>query len=132
MKELVHNNCTACHVGPLLTDEQFHNTGVAWKAGISSDAGRFGVTAREADRGAFKTPTLREVARTAPYMHDGSLATLDEVVEYYDRGGNPNAFRDPELRPLALTADEKRALVAFLSSVSGKVLEGPDSIIVRP
>ena len=117
-------NCTACHVGPLLSDEEFHNTGVAWKAGGLTDPGRFGVTAQDADRGAFKTPTLREVARTAPFMHDGSLATLDEVIDYYDRGGNANAHLDPEIRPLTLTADERRALVAFLASLSGKVYEG--------
>jgi cytochrome c peroxidase len=130
-------NCTACHVGPLLTDEQFHNTGIAWRSSPGSrlatfqDPGRFAVTGKDVDRGAFKTPTLREVARTAPYMHDGSLATLAEVVDYYDRGGNPNAFRDPELRPLELTPDEKRALIAFLGSLSGRVLEGPDSKTVR-
>ena len=129
-------NCTACHIGPLLTDEQFHNTGVAWRQAGSGpatfqDLGRFTVTGKELDRGAFKTPTLREVARTAPYMHDGSLPTLDDVVEYHDRGGNANVFRDPEIRPLGLTADEKRALVAFLRSSSGQVLEGPDSMIVR-
>jgi cytochrome c peroxidase len=130
-------NCTACHVGPLLSDEQFHNTGVAWRPSTGStqsafqDVGRFAVTGRDADRGAFKTPTLREVARTAPYMHDGSLATLDDVIDYYNRGGNPNAYRDPALRPLALTADEKRALIAFLESLSGKVYEGADSRPVR-
>jgi cytochrome c peroxidase len=81
-------NCTACHVGPTFTDERFHNTGVAWRVatlkssvpGRFRDDGRFAVTGRLEDRGAFKTPTLRDVARTAPYMHDGSLATLGEVV----------------------------------------------------
>ena len=103
----------------------------AWRDGTWRDLGRLAVTGKEADRGAFKTPTLREIARTAPYMHDGSVTTLDEVIEYYDRGGNPNTFRDPELRPLALTTDEKRALVAFLGSLSGEVHEGPDSRRVR-
>jgi cytochrome c peroxidase len=70
-------NCTACHVGPNFTDERLHNTGVAWRDGRFTDAG--------AGQGNFKTPTLREIARTAPYMHDGSLATLEEVIEYYDR-----------------------------------------------
>ena len=63
-------NCVSCHVGPNFTDEQFHNTGVAWRAGRFVDDGRFTVTGVERDRGAFKTPTLREVARTGPYMHD--------------------------------------------------------------
>lgn len=68
-------NCVACHVGPNFTDEHFHNSGVAWRDGRFQDEGRFAVTGK-ADRGAFKTPTLREIARTAPYMHDGSLARL--------------------------------------------------------
>ena len=76
------------------------------------------------DTGKFKTPTLREVSRTAPYMHDGSIATLEEVVDFYDRGGNDNPFRDRELRPLRLTEEEKRALVAFLRSLSGTVSDG--------
>lgn len=118
-------NCTACHVGPTFSDERFHNTGIAWREGTLLDGGRFAVSGRGEDRGAFKTPTLREVSRSAPYMHDGSLATLQEVVDYYDRGGNPNPALDRELRPLRLSPDEKRALVAFLGSLSGEVREGP-------
>jgi len=114
-------NCAACHVGPTLSDEEFHNTGVAWKDGTLRDAGRFAVTKREADRGAFKTPTLREIALTAPYMHDGSMPTLEEVVDFYDRGGNPNPFRDQELSRLSLAPDEKRALLAFLRSLGGTI-----------
>src|SRR5687768_250953 len=83
-------NCTACHVGPTFSDERFHNTGVASRDGRLLDEGRFAVTRKTEDRGAFKTPTLREIARTAPYMHDGSVATLEDVVEFYDRGGNKN------------------------------------------
>ena len=116
-------NCTACHVGPNLTDEEFHNTGVFWGR-QPYDAGRVVVTGVPEDTGKFKTPTLREVARTAPYMHDGSIATLEEVVDFYDRGGNDNPFRDRELRPLRLTEDEKTALVAFLRSLSGTVSDG--------
>jgi cytochrome c peroxidase len=118
-------NCTACHVGPNFSDEKLHNTGVAFRDGQWLDPGRFGVTGQEADRGAFKTPTLREVARSAPYMHDGSLATLEEVIEFYDRGGNANPYRDPELHPLRLSDDEKGALAAFLrGSLTGSVREG--------
>jgi cytochrome c peroxidase len=123
-------NCTACHLGPTFSDEQFHNTGIAWKrqsnaaSGAFADHGRFTVSRNEIDRGAFKTPTLREVARTAPYMHDGSLATLEEVVEYYDRGGNHNPQLDSELHPLRLDAEDKRAIVAFLKTLSGRVVEG--------
>ncbi len=117
-------NCTACHVGPNFTDERFHNTGIAWRDGELLDPGRFEVTGKKKDQGAFKTPTLREIPRTAPYMHDGSLATLEEVIEFYNRGGNPNPYLDPELRPLQLTAEEKKSLLAFLRSLSGTVQEG--------
>ena len=116
--------CTACHLGPTLSDEQFHNTGVAWSDGDWLDDGRFGVTGERTDRGRFKTPTLREIARTAPYMHDGSITTLEDVVEFYDRGGNSNPHLDPAIRPLRLTADEKRALLDFLGSLSSEVQEG--------
>jgi cytochrome c peroxidase len=75
------------------------------------------VTKQEADRGKFKTPTLRGVALTAPYMHDGSLKSLEEVVEFYNRGGGANPHLDPRIRPLGLTADEQRDLVAFLKAL---------------
>ena len=117
-------NCTACHVGPNLTDEQFHNTGVAWRNGQLLDEGRYAVTSKPQDRGAFKTPTVREVARTAPYMHDGSLATLEDVIEFYDRGGNRNPNLDEDLRPLRFSNQEKTSLIAFLRSLSGSVREG--------
>jgi cytochrome c peroxidase len=104
-------NCVACHVGPNFTDERLHNTGIAWREGRFTDAG--------AGQGNFKTPTLREIARTAPYMHDGSLATLEEVIEYYDRGGNRDPQLDSEMRTLGLSAEEKRNLVSFLRSLNG-------------
>jgi cytochrome c peroxidase len=118
-------NCVSCHFGPTFTDERFHNTGVAWRSGGVTDDGRFTASGRPEDRGAFKTPTLREVSRTAPYMHDGSVATLAEVIDFYDRGGIGNPYRDPELRPLQLTPAEKQALEAFLRALSGVVQEGP-------
>jgi len=105
-------NCIACHVGPNFTDESLHNTGIAWRDGKLADVG--------AGRGDFKTPTLREVSRTAPYMHDGSLATLENVIDYYDRGGNRNSNLDPELRPLHLTVADKIGLAAFLRSLVGR------------
>ena len=111
--------CTACHVGPTFSDERFHNTGVAWRDGRIVDDGRYEVTRVAADRGAFKTPTLREIARTAPYMHDGSLLTLRDVIDYYDRGGNENPGLAAEVRPLKLTTAEKDVLVAFLSALNG-------------
>ena len=106
-------NCVACHVGPNFSDERLHNTGIAWRGGKFEDTG--------AGQGDFKTPTLREVARTSPYMHDGSLQTLENVIAYYDRGGNHNPTLDPELRPLQLTSAEKRDIVAFLQSLDGAV-----------
>jgi cytochrome c peroxidase len=116
--------CTACHAGPSFTDEQFHNTGVAWRDGRLTDQGRFAVSGHERDRGAFKTPTLREIARTAPYMHDGSLATLEDVITFYTDGGRPNRYLDPDMRPRNLTVEDRRALAAFLRSLTGRVREG--------
>jgi cytochrome c peroxidase len=83
------------------------------------DLGRYEVTLRPEDRWAFRTPTLRNVALTAPYMHDGSLPTLADVVRFYDGGGFPNEDLDPLIRPLALSADERADLVAFLDSLTG-------------
>jgi cytochrome c peroxidase len=116
--------CSGCHAGPNLTDERFHNTGVAWRTGWAADRGRANVTGRPVDVGAFKTPTLRQVQVTAPYMHDGSLASLDRVVDYYDRGGQPNPGLDSRLRRLHLRPVEKRDLVAFLVALTGEVWEG--------
>jgi len=107
-------NCSACHIGATLTDERLHNTGVS----LGLDAGRQLVTAVDADRGKFKVPSLRNVALTAPYMHDGSLATLGAVVDFYDRGGGANPNLDPEIKPLRLTAAEKRSLIGFLRSLT--------------
>ena len=116
--------CTFCHSGPVFSDEEFHNTGVAWQDGRFQDEGRALVTELDEDRGKFKTPTLREVARTAPYMHDGSLATLDDVVDFYSDGGRENVNLDRNLRKLDLIDDEKAALVAFLNTLTGEVREG--------
>jgi cytochrome c peroxidase len=115
--------CTFCHLEPLFTDEQLHNTGVAWNAETQTyqDFGRFDVTKQERDKAKFKTPTLREVALTAPYMHDGSLKTLEDVVNFYDQGGRRNPLITPLLRPIGLTATEKQALIACLGSLSGTV-----------
>jgi cytochrome c peroxidase len=111
-------------VGPSFTDEQFHNTGVAWRDGRLLDQGRFAVSGVNRDRGAFKTPTLREIARTAPYMHDGSLATLEDVITFYSAGGRSNPYVAPEMRPREFTADDTRALAAFLRSLTGRVRDG--------
>jgi cytochrome c peroxidase len=103
----------------LYADDRFHNIGVGYdEAGNITDLGRFEVTGRDEDRGAFRTPTLRDVALTAPYMHDGSLATLSDVIEHYDKGGRPNPFLDPDIRSLHLSAQNKRDLVTFLESLT--------------
>ena len=117
--------CAVCHLGPNLTNEEFRNTGVAFANGVLRDSGRAAVTGRQEDLGAFKVPTLREVARTAPYMHDGSLATLEDVIAFYDRGGNPSVLQDTTIRPLGLSRADKAALLAFLKTLSGMVVEGP-------
>ena len=117
-------NCTACHLGPTFTDERFHNTGVAWREGKLTDPGRFKVTRKQEDRGKFKTPTLREVFRTAPYMHDGSFATLTDVIEFYNEGGRANPTLDTELRTLHLEPEEKASLLAFLETLRGTLQEG--------
>jgi cytochrome c peroxidase len=105
--------CWRCHGGANFTDESFRNTGVNW----GKDVGRFGVTKAEDDRGKFKVPSLRGIGVSGPYMHDGSLKTLEDVVEFYDKGGTQNMNRDPAMKPLGLTAGEKKALVAFLKTL---------------
>jgi cytochrome c peroxidase len=117
--------CSECHTGPNFTDEQFH------VLGLEGDPGRGRVTKNKTERSAFKTPTLREIARTAPYMHDGNLRTLAAVVDYYDKGGGPGAERDPKLKALKLTPQEKADLVAFLESLSGKVIDVDGAIAQR-
>jgi cytochrome c peroxidase len=112
--------CWKCHTGKNYSDESFHNTGVSW--GVEPlDLGRFEVTKKPEDRGKFKTPTLRGIAKTAPYMHDGSIKTLEEVVAFYSRGGNKNPHLDMALKPLNLTAAEQADIVAFLKALSEEV-----------
>lgn len=117
-------NCAVCHLGPNLTDEEFHNTGVGWKDTASGDVGRAKITGDAADSGAFKTPTLREVAAGGPYMHDGSLVALADVIEFYDKGGERNPHLSREMQRLGLTAPEKADLLEFLKALSGEVREG--------
>jgi cytochrome c peroxidase len=85
------------------------------------DLGRYTVTKREEHKGAFKTPTFRDVARHSPYMHDGSVPSLGEVIALYNRGGTPNTWLSGEIRPLGLTPDEQRNLAVFLEALSGEV-----------
>lgn len=109
-------NCTACHTGHNFTDDKFHNIGLK---GVDNP-GRFAVDPKPALKGAFKTPTLRDVALTAPYMHNGAYATLEEVVDHYDAGGFENGGTPSEdMKPLNLSKEDKRALVAFLKTLTG-------------
>ena len=98
--------CILCHNGPNFTDNQFHNLGVPQVGPMKEDLGRFVVSRAEKDRGAFKTPTLRSITETAPYMHDGAFKTLEEVVEFMDQGGGSNPNLSPLVKPLNLTAEE--------------------------
>jgi cytochrome c peroxidase len=117
--------CHLCHSGAQFTDEAFHNTGVAWNEGALQDEGRAAITGNPQHKGAFKTPTLREVGRRGPYMHDGSLTTLEDVVDYYDGGGNKNPYLDEKIVPLHLSAGEKKALLAFLrNALAGYIRDG--------
>jgi len=113
-------NCVTCHAGFNFTDESYHNLGVGMDE-PKPDLGRYEVTKQEADRGAFKTPTLRNVTQNPPYMHDGSEATLVAVVEFYDRGGVKNQWLSAEVKPLGLTPEEKADLAAFLEALTGEV-----------
>ena len=126
--------CSNCHqvqppVNPraiglrLFTDFGFHNLGIGYAAGRLADTGRYRVSGDEADLGAFRTPSLRNVAVTAPYMHDGSLATLEDVIDFYDAGGRPNPNLSPLIRRLFLDDYEKAALVAFLRTLTDQQYE---------
>jgi cytochrome c peroxidase len=115
--------CGICHSGFNFTDEKYHNIGVGmddpeWE---KNHIGRYAVTQKEEEKGAYKTPTLRQLTESGPYMHDGSQATLTEVVEFYVKGGHKNPYLDKEMRPLTLSDQEKRDLVEFLSALSGDV-----------
>lgn len=117
-------DCATCHTveetHALFSDQKFHNLGVGMNAkGELTDLGRYIQTLQESDQGAFRTPTLRNVALTAPYMHDGSMKTLKEVVDFYVSGGNSNDHLDKDIRKLELTRQEREDLVAFLESLTG-------------
>ncbi len=114
----------------LFRDSNFHNLGVGFspESGMA-DSGRYEATGRSFDRGRFATPSLLNVALTAPYMHDGSLATLDDVIEFYSRGGNPNPGLDAVMVPREFTAEERSDLKAFLETLTTAWLR--DSVAVR-
>ncbi|MBW7883028.1 MAG: cytochrome-c peroxidase [Caldilineaceae bacterium] len=143
--------CIACHNGPLVSDDSYHATGVPqnpdfldsplkqitfryeqWIKGATEDVyrttgqdlGLYYVTKQDIDKGKFRTPSLRDLCYTAPYMHNGVMSTLDEVVAFYNEGGGATPNKDPLLKPLNLTAEEQADLVAFLESLCGdKVMD---------
>jgi cytochrome c peroxidase len=115
---LFRQHCASCHMigtkAALFSDGKFHNLGVGMNAeGELKDQGR--------GNGEFRTPSLRNVARTAPYMHDGSLKTLDQVVAFYVGGGNSNPHLDPLIRPIELSGVDRASLVAFMESLNGEM-----------
>jgi cytochrome c peroxidase len=119
-------NCAVCHTigekDALFTDGKFHNIGVSVDpAGELTDLGRYDVTKIDTDKGAFRTPTLRNIAKSAPYMHDGSLKTLKAVVDFYAGGGNSNPYLDREIKEIKLTGQERSDLVEFLESLTGEM-----------
>jgi cytochrome c peroxidase len=115
--------CIACHNGSNFTDNQFHNLGVPQVGPMKEDLGRYEVTRAVNDKGAFKTPTLRSITETAPYMHDGAFKTLEEVVDFLDKGGGANPNLSTLIKPLGLTPEEKADLVAFLKALTGEPIK---------
>lgn len=113
-------SCTQCHSGPNFSDNKYHNLG-GHHTGATKDEGRYAISKDEKERGAFKTATCRSVTLTGPYMHDGRLATLEDVVDYYNVGGGKDPNKSELVQPLHLTDKEKADLVAFLKSLTGSV-----------
>ena len=114
--------CSICHNGPALTDSGFHNIGVKQHGPLTEDLGRFNISKDDFDKGAFKTPGLRSVSQTAPYMHDGSEATLKGVIDFYNRGGDVAENRSAFITPLGLSEQEVLELVEFLKALDGEPL----------
>ena len=114
--------CNQCHLGDNYTDSRFHNLGIGWdpKTKTLKDLGRYAISKKDEDRGAFKTPGLREVAKHPPYMHDGSVATLEAVVEHYNKGGDKNPWLSTRIKKLGLDKAEVQALVKFMEALSGE------------
>jgi cytochrome c peroxidase len=109
-------HCTACHWGPDFSDGRFHNLGVVQTGPLKVDDGRYAITHNPGDKGAFKTPTIRDAVRRPPYMHDGSEKTLEEVVEFYNKGGGDDQNLDPLIVPLGLSDREKKDLLLFMEA----------------
>jgi cytochrome c peroxidase len=111
-------DCALCHQGFNFTDNGYHNIGLAPQSGVE-DLGRYEQRKIAVLKGAFKTPTLRDVAVTAPYMHNGCYRTLEQVIDHYDRGGDDHSNLSENIRPLHLSVDEKQDLLAFLETLTG-------------
>ncbi|MBE3076009.1 MAG: cytochrome-c peroxidase [Actinobacteria bacterium] len=122
-------HCTACHWGPNFSDGRFHNIGVAEKDPRNPDQGRYVVTKNPRDMGAFKTPTVRDAALRAPYLHNGSEPSLKSLIDFYDRGGDNRQNLDPLMVPLGLSQQEKNALVAFIRALDSL---NPEVAAVQP
>ena len=119
-------NCTACHLveekNALFTDNKFHDVGVGVDMGKITDPGLYAVSHQESDRGLFKTPSLRNIAQTSPYMHDGTLPDLKQVMDFYIGAGNSNPNLDKEIHALDFLSGQERAdLLAFLNSLTGEI-----------
>ena len=112
--------CSICHNGPVFTDSRFHNIGVRPAGPLKKDLGRYNETKADIDKGGFKTPGLRDITKSAPYMHNGTEATLEQVVEFYDRGGSMKENLSPFITPLGLSDQEKTDLVEFLKALDGE------------
>ena len=132
-KDPKKGNCEVCHSmqenTAIFTDNKYHNLGVGIDdEGNLTDMGRYVVTKQDGDQGAFKTPTLRNVALNAPYMHDGSLKTLKEVVDFYIGAGNSNDYRDKDLLELDhLTRKDRDDLESFLHALTGEIPPNTDA-----
>ncbi len=115
-----HPGCSHCHFNPLFTDNNYHNNGLDKVANLAAfkDLGRGIVTNNQFDNGKFRTPTLRNIALTAPYMHDGRFKTLEEVLDHYSKGGHGVQNEDPNIQPFPLSAQEKADLIAFLKMLT--------------
>ncbi len=125
-------HCTACHWGPYFSDGRFHNLGVPPRDPKNPDLGRYDVTKDPRDKRAFKTPTIRDAARRAPYLHDGSEKTLESLIDFYDRGGGRDPNLDPLMVPLGLDRTEKAALAAFIKALNSLNPEVADVKPVEP
>lgn len=123
-------NCAVCHSGPNFTDDGFHNIGLESYGQENPDMGRYAIKPIRILKGAFKTPTLREIGVTAPYFHDGSANTLDEVVEHYAKGGVVKTDLSPNMKALGLSETEKADIVAFLEALTSE--EKPFELPVLP